>query len=397
MLHPPDYRVQLDTLSRGFDGRTCWVQCRAGAIPPGGAEGNALPVVVLTMQKLLLSGSDVFYELTEMRSDDLGASWSPPLPHPQTLGRRREPGDIEVVICDATPRWHAASGRLLSTGHSARYVGDCLAPSPRRRETAYTVYEPRTRTWQPWRAMAMPDSEERFYSCGAGCTQRYDLPDGDILLPLYFRPRAATDNCLLSTVARCRFDGETLTYLEHGSELACPQPRGLGEPSLTRFDGRFFLTLRNDERAYVTSGADGLGFDPPRPWTFDDGTELGSYNTQQHWVTHSEGLFLVYTRRGLNNDHVFRHRAPLVMAQVDPERLCVRRATERVLVPERGARLGNFAVTEVSERETWVTVSEWMQTWGPNPSDYTICQRYGSDNSVYAARIVWEQPNKAGR
>jgi len=59
----------------------------------------------------------------------------------------------------------------------------------------------------------------------------------------------------------------------------------------------------------------------------------------------------------------------------------VLRDTERVLVPERGARLGNFGVVEVNESETWVTVAEWMQPAG--------CEKYGSDNSVYAARIRW--------
>ena len=61
-------------------------------------------------------------------------------------------------------------------------------------------------------------------------------------------------------------------------------------------------------------------------------------------------------------------------------------------MPERGACLGNFAVTEVSEPETWVTVAEWMQTRGPNivirPDN-----KYGADNSVYVARILWDQPN----
>jgi len=36
---------------------------------------------------------------------------------------------------------------------------------------------------------------------------------------------------------------------------------------------------------------------PIPPWSFHDGAELGSYNTMQHWATHSDGLFLVYTRR----------------------------------------------------------------------------------------------------
>src|SRR5690606_4962027 len=131
--------------------------------------------------------------------------------------------------------------------------------------------------------------------------------------------------------------------------------RGLAEPSLTRFGDRYFLTIRSDEAGYVASSTDGLHFDPVKKWTFDDGSDLGNYNTQQHWVTHSDSLYLVYTRRGANNDHVFRHRAPLFMAKVDPERLCLIRSTERVLVPEKGARLGNFGVVDVSPTVTWVT------------------------------------------
>ena len=134
-------------------------------------------------------------------------------------------------------------------------------------------------------------------------------------------------------------------------------------------------------------------YEPIVEWAYDDRKPLGSYNRQQHWITHSDGLYLIYTRRGANNDHVFRHRAPLFIAQVDPAKLRVLRSTERVLVPERGARLGNFGVTEVSENETWVTVAEWMQTWGPNvvmPPD----NKYGADNSVYAARIFWDRPNR---
>src|SRR3954447_21786291 len=137
--------------------------------------------------------------------------------------------------------------------------------------------------------------------------------------------------------------------------------------------------------AYVTAGSDGLHFDRPRPWTFDDGTDLGSYNTQAHWVVHSDGLFLAYTRRGANNDNVIRHRAPLFMAQVDPERSVVLRATERELVPNRGAQLGNFAVVDVNEHETWVTTSEGMSPGNP--------AQFGSNGRVYAARLQWQIPN----
>lgn len=66
--------------------------------------------------------------------------------------------------------------------------------------------------------------------------------------------------------------------------------------------------MRSDKSAYVAKGNDGLHFSPMKEWTFDDDSILGSYNTQQHWVSHSDNaLYLVYTRKGANNDEVFRH------------------------------------------------------------------------------------------
>jgi len=378
----PGFRVERVVVRRGFDGRTFWAQARAGAIPsPGGRP----PTVVLTAQPTLRSGSDVFFGLSEWRTSDLGRTWDGPVDHSETLGRRPEPDGVTVAVCDMTPGWHAASGKLLSTGHTVRYRDDSGPMVNRRREVAYSVYEPAGRTWSPWATVALPDRPE-FLSAGAGSAQRYDLADGTILLPIYFkRPSDDARACMSATVLRCAFDGRRLRYLEHGTELSVAEPRGLGEPSITRFGGRFLLTLRNDVRGYVAAGGtDGLRFGPPQPWCFDDGTELGNYNTQQHWVTHGEGLFLVYTRRGLNNDHVFRHRAPLMMARVDPQRLVVLRDTECELVPNRGARLGNFAVCDPSPDETWVVVAEWMQPVG--------CEKYGSDNTIWVARIIWDRP-----
>jgi len=377
-----EYDVELATINSGYDGTTCWVHPRLGTIP------GERPTVVLTMQKLLLKGSDIFYALNEMRTDDLGKTWSEPTEH-KTLARRKSEAGLVSVICDFTPKWHAASGKLLGTGHVASYEGDHLAKNYER-YTAYSVYNPKERSWKLWQTVEMPD-DGRFYSSGAGCTQRVDLSNGDILLPIYTRVKETTQ--FTTTVMRCRFDGEKLAYVEHGNEMTVDVKRGMVEPSLAQFGGRFYLTIRNDEAGYITSSDDGLHFDTPKKWTFDVGEELGSYNTQQHWVTHSQGLFLVYTRRGADNDHVFRHRAPLFMAQVDPEKLQVIRATERVLVPERGARLGNFAVTNVNANETWVSVAEWMQRWGP---DYVIPvdNELGADNSVFIAKIKWAEPNE---
>ncbi len=259
----------------------------------------------------------------------------------------------------------------------------------RPRETVFSVYDPAMRTWAAWRPLAMP-ADARFYNAGAGCAQRVDLPNGEILLPFYFKARGETD--YRSAVMRCGFDGETLTVREIGPEVVVPGGRGVYEPSLVQVGGKFLLTLRNDHTAYVATSRDGLNFDTPRRWTWDDGTDLGTYNTQAHWVTHGEAVFLVYTRRGAGNDHVFRHRAPLFLAQVDPDGPAVMRATERILVPEHGARLGNSGVTEIGPNETWVTVAEWMQTNPPMriiPPD----NPWGAANRVYAARIHFDRPS----
>lgn len=375
------FTIERSVAHKGFDGKTCWVHARAGAIPASAIEGATQPRVVMTMQKLLLTGSDVFYELHGLVTNDGAKTWTGPHRYETFLRQKREP-DIEITVCDFTPKWHAKSGKLLGTGQTVWYRGNKVMPI-RERAVAYAIYDPRGEKWTAWKSLVMPD-EKRFGSSGAGSVQRLDLPDGDVLLPIYFKePREQQYSV---TVVRAKFDGDTLTYLKHGSELTVPVKRGFAEPSLTRFAGRYYLTLRNDEAGYVTSGDDGLIFDKPRKWTFDDGSDLGNYNTQQHWVTHRDGLFLVYTRKAADNDHVFRHRAPLFIARVDPAKLCVIRATEQVLVPERGARLGNFGVVEVSENETWVTAAEWMQPAG--------VEKRGSDNSIHIVKLKWSRPNR---
>ena len=373
------YHTDLQTVRTGYDRQTCWVQTRAGLLPPHG--------VVITTQKLRLTGSDIFYAIHSLHSEDGGKTWSEPVEQPAFAPRHQEDGSY-FYVSDFWPKWHAASGTLLGTGHTPLYKDDELFGSGYPRRPSYATYDAKSHCWHPWRELDVP---EWFYSSGAGCAQRVDLPNGDVLLPLYRRgPENADDpwhTCAGVIVVRCRFDGETLSYIEHGNELSVDVPRGLCEPSLAHYGNRFFLALRNDVRGYVTASDDGLHFDPIRPWAFDDGEELGNYNTQQHWLTFDDALCLVYTRRGADNDHVFRHRAPLFMAEVDPERLCVIRSTERAVVPERGARLGNFGTTQVSGSEGWVVVSEWMQTNPPKPTDCTVCERYGSDNAIFISRI----------
>ncbi len=388
-VSPVEFKMERAVMTKGYDGKRCWVHARAGIIPAD--DKDKTPQLVLTTQPLAITGSDVFYALNSATTSDLGKTWSP-LVKQEVLARKVIDKRTEMTICDFTPAWHQKSKTLLGTGHTVWYR-DNKVMRVRPRSTAYAVYDQKQQSWQGWKELEMPDLP-KFKNCGAGSVQRFDLPNGDILLPVYSKVPEKTQYFV--TVCLCGFDGKDLTYKKHGTEMTIPVKRGLYEPSITQFAGKFYLTLRNDDHGYVASSSDGLNFEKPIQWKFDDGSDLGNYNTQQHWVTHATGLFLVYTRKGADNDHVFRHRAPLFIGQVDPKTLRVIRKTERILIPERGARLGNFGVVDVSPDETWVISTEWMQTWGPNHI-IPVNNKYGADNSIHIAKIQWAKPNAPGR
>ena len=115
----PPFTVELTTARQGFDKKMCWVHARAGAIPNADDPDN--PLVVMTLQKLQLTGSDIFYALNEMRTNDGGQTWTEPFQHESFA---RVPfsfdgkDDLEITVCDFWPRWHEKSSKLLGTGHT---------------------------------------------------------------------------------------------------------------------------------------------------------------------------------------------------------------------------------------------------------------------------------------
>ncbi len=379
---PFPYRVRTDAVLRHLSPDFCWFHPRVTPMPGHGRDGQ--PAVLMTLQKHRVV-SDYYSGMYMLRSDDLGRTWSGPTEIPE-LAWQKGPGNETIAVCDVTPGWHAPSRRVLAIGIKLRYSpqGGQLLDQPRSHECAYAVYDPGANRWTPWQMLAMPETEAKFFLVAPGCVQWHVQPDGSLLLPIYFKGREGSDYSV--TVLHCAFAGNRLTYLGHGDELALAGGRGLCEPSLALFRERYYLTLRNDARAYVASSADGLHYDAPKPWTFDDGQELGSYNTQAHWLVHSQGLFLLYTRRGADNDHIPRNRAPIFMAQVDPARLCVMRSTEQAVLPERGVMLGNFGAAAISPEESWVTDAEFA--FGTKP------HARGADGTVWLGRVLWPTPNR---
>ncbi len=373
----PHFRVEHSVVLTST-GKFHWAQSRAALIPGSPSR------VIVTTQQIERQGSHGYRDVFVTETADGARSWSAPR-EIVSLRRARMPEGHDFVMGDVYPQWHAKAGVVLAHGKTFGFDGG-VKENRGHEYVSYAIYSPKSDTWSGLKLLALPEVDHEgkpILEPNSGCHQRYDLPNGEILLPIRYRKNAASRQ-YTTIVARCTFDGETLTYREHGSELTFAGKRGLYEPSVTGWRGRYFLTMRADESAFVSVSDDGLNYTPPDEWKFDDGQKLGSYNAQQHWIAHSDALYLVYTRRGANNDHVFRHRAPLFIAQVDPQRLRVIRATERVLMPETGLDLaGGFGVLDFNAAETWVVSTEMAF---PEP-------RRQEPNRVLLARIVWDKPN----
>lgn len=376
--------ISKETLWENRDGEgETWFHPRACMIP--GKDGK--PVAFMNLQ--VIGGSDYFGPVHWSTSEDMGKTWSDPQPIP-ALGREPLPGrgdDLKAAVCDVVPQYHSQTDTVISIGHVVFYKGDYFA----RKEqlSRYPVYATQTSdgTWSARKILKWNDPRTTsIYSNNSG--QRVVLPNGNVQMSFTFGPEPM--NRMVAGV-HATFDGDELKVVQVGPELHNAKGRGLLEPSVTQFNGQFWITMRaEDDRGYVSVSDDGLNWERKRCWAWEDGTPLDMSTTQQHWLTHSDGLFLVYTRRDASNSNVIRWRAPLWVAQVDTARRCLIKSTEQIVLPLVGdgvndpnkvALMGNFHVTNASADESWVTVGEWI------PRD-------GYRGNVLLARIRWTKPNR---
>lgn len=372
------YDFTRQRLFPGFDGKTCKIQ------PSVATDGKG--TVLLAWQNLLLTGSDVFYGESMCRSTDGGKTFSQPVDQKVFAdtweGKIRTAYYGKVLYSRRNRRWFGLGG-------AQRYENDKkpMDVSPDGKPTLvpmfYTVDASRAE-FTSRKPLSVPFAFNRAIPFG----QIVECEDGELLIPFYGNAFGKGEK-YVCIVVRYRFprDGD-LEVVRAGRPLEDDtHARGICEPSLAKLGDRYFITLRTDEQGLWSESADGLTFSKPQPWRWDDGSVLENYNTQQHWLPSTNALYLAYTRKGANNDHVFRHRAPIFMAKFDAERNCLVRSTERILVPELGARLGNFVCCEASDDEAWLVTAEWMQSWN---QELGVCEKYGSDNSLWFVKVRFD-------
>lgn len=343
---------------------------------------NGKPTAFFTLQTI--AGSDYFGPVHWMTTHDMGKTWSEPAPVP-SLGRIPRDGGVSEGVCDVVPEYHAPTKSVLALGHVVFYKQGRFYKEQPARYPLYSVY--RDGAWGDRMKLEWDDPRgANIYT--NNCGQRVVLPDGNILFVMSF---GKTQNARSAAGVICSFDGKKLSISKVGREIKHGVGRGLLEPSTTTHQGKYFLTLRaEDNRGYVCASEDGLDWSEKKPWAWEDGTPLDMSTTQQHWLAHSDGLHLVYTRKDASNTNVVRWRSPLFIAQVDPQKLCLVRSTEKIVLPITGdgvnrpddvALMGNFHTMNVSARESWVTDGE-------------ILHKKGFKGDLLLGRITWNKPNR---
>lgn len=362
-------RIDNEIILHGRKNNIAWFEPAIGVIP---GTKRKLPQVFV--RATYLTGNDIGPQFF-LKTDDLGKTWSNPVLCQNWVKVPMENDVFEEPWFGLF--YHKQTEKFIAIGHT-HFVQDAGQSTSFKNERHYTspelkgsivysLWNHERSDFGPWERMILPqDLNLGIYYNG----QFHEQDDGSILIPGYYissQPAAGNQRPVRGvTILKCSFTGTDLRFIEHGSIHTIEEARGLAEPSLVCSEGKYYMTVRHDLRAYVTSGKDGLHYDELKTWRFDDGTDLGNYNTQQKWLKHNDTLYLVYNRKSELNNGVFRSRAPLFMAEVDTERLMVRKNTERIVFPEKGARMGNFNIAGITDNESWVITGEWLQGQFPN-------------------------------
>ncbi len=362
-----DVLLERKRLFSGFDGTFCKVD-------PKIAQNGDETAIFYSM--LLLSGSDVFYECCVSLSHDGGKTFPPP--HALKRMDKEENGERSYFHLN-NAYYHKHSGKWLIFGKLNYYQNDqkpIMINGIAKGIAVYTLFDPLTEEWDAdFCEIPLP------FPCVTAFPHGQITEDDNGILSLDLYITTEQNKRQASAVhAQYSFDGISLqlcqvSELLEGKEYA----RGYFEPSTVVHNGLFYMTLRTDEVGMFSVSEDGIHFGTPKIWVWEDGTPIGNCNTMQRFVKIEDNLYLVYTRKDKSNGHVFRNRAPLYMTRFDTDKGCLCKEEEVILVPELGARLGNFSVCPIAEGAAWVIVAEWMQ--------YIGCEKYGSDNSIWLVKV----------
>ena len=219
------FKISVQTVYRSKD--SLFLQSRLAMVP------QMTDTSFIITQSVYGYGTHAYGDLYMMKKPSAKAKWG----FPEIIGalaRQVTSGGYVKAFGDVTPAWHEKTQTVLCTGKSffayAQNTGD--SPLNKKRvdienmqEIAYAVYSPGENQWSKLKSVVVPeklDNGDDFVEVNAGCTQRVDLPNGDVLLPIRYK----RNGFYVSTVILCAYDGQELKYKKHGSLLTIEKGRG---------------------------------------------------------------------------------------------------------------------------------------------------------------------------
>jgi hypothetical protein len=353
-LGAPPFVVSTQMVREGAPAGFRWTIPRVAAF---GAEA-ARPELLMTLSKLSTTGTDVYRGIAFTTSRDGGETWESLAELPYAARPLRE--GIMGMFGATVPVFHPQTGKVLLLGNCVGYTG-YHTPTVKLtglRYPAYAIYDPAARKWSADYTV-LDGEEDANTTSGIPWIQ----PDGTLLWP-----------CNGGRVLRAAFDGEKVTILARSPQIQGlgKQPKNTGEYHLTKLGERFYLAMRCPDQNRIAVSADGQNFQPSVELRWDDDSLVPSTATQMRWIRQHDRLYLVYTRADPASQGIFRHRAPLWMAELDPTTLRLKKATEVIAVPISPGRddLGNFGTTFVNDDLSLVTTSEFGRTRASNSRVY---------------------------
>ncbi|MCC7349817.1 MAG: exo-alpha-sialidase [Phycisphaerales bacterium] len=383
----PPLTIQRQVVLNGRRNNQCWFSPATAAVP----TASGMQIVINVHQ---LTGNDCG-PMHTIVSRDMGRSWCPPFESQNQLKIPLEDDIFESVHTPGLMHLRK-SGRTLAFSSTVftrdRNINPLfktewfVSEKAAQIAGAFAWWDPNQGDFTPSRKFDVPQIRARGNSpLIFGLNQCCELADGSILMPLgEYRP----DKTASVGTMRLSIDGDELT-IDHVGPMIGDK---FYEPSIVEYGGRYYMTIRSerrDGRMYRAVSRDGLEWTNLDVWSWDDGSPVQTANTQQHWMKLGDALYLVYTRKSELNNGVYRFRAPLFMARVDPAGPCLIRESEQIVFEEKGARMGNFSICRISENESWIVTGEWLQQMIPGyRPDQVGFTDSGDDPSPYN-RLVY--------
>ena len=323
---------------------------------------------IMTAQ--VIKGSDFYGEPVYAFSSDQGKSWSPAKVIESCRSRDLGGGWVENVA-DPRPFVFGDHKEVFVFGCTSIYSAKgniCHQDKPTDMEmpkvrAVCAILHP-DGTWSR-QELKLPIETDDWRTT---CIQCALVADDEVILPFHFK----VGTCMFGgreslragvATARYRIVNGRLQFIAMGNILELNEGRGLLEPSLLKLpDNRgIAMTVRAENgKAYCQVSPDGLNWNLIQPWRWDNGEELATETTQQHWVCCGKKVYLVYTRKDESNKNIFRSRAPLYITEADPENATLIRAAEKIVFPitvhkESIGLFGNFHAVQLDEKRTLIS------------------------------------------